>query len=160
MTDKKINVDYSEHATSSENLLASSRSSLSATIETRSGLSVALPCTPQTSLTPLEVESRLSGKESPCPSIYTKPLEDTDGDMVGRMSKVYATSDSAAASLEQFRLHLQGGGSSEPVEMGDPPAPQEIAMANISPRHDDRQEQSDTLNRTLHQVRMVLVCND
>ena len=75
------------------------------------------------------------------PPTVQVPLEGTDG-MLGRSSKVYATDD--IASIE--RLQSQ-------ESMGDPPAPNEINMANLTPRPEaDKATQEDALNTTLHQV--------
>ena len=75
------------------------------------------------------------------PPTVQVPLVGTDG-MLGRSSKVYATDD--IASIERLQ---------SPESMGDPPAPNEINMANLTPRPEaDKATQEDALNTTLHQV--------
>ena len=79
------------------------------------------------------------------PPTVQVPLEGTDG-MLGRSSKVYATDD--IASIERLQ---------SPESMGDPPAPNEINMANLTPRPEaDKATQEDALNTTLHQVSQCL----
>jgi len=120
-----------------------------------SGLLVSLPKDVERCLTPVEQPSSTA---QPPPSgtskandtevdfvasgtpTYFVPIEDADV-MVGRSSKVYATSDSTSASREQ--LHSN---------MADPPEPNLIAMSDLPPRQDERPEQSDALTSTLHQV--------
>lgn len=140
----------------STNLYGSSEDGTTAALETVAStagqnLTVAFPSVP--SLTPVEVQlHRGRTKFQEQPATFERPFEDVEG-MIGRSTKVYAASDSATASLEQFRLGSTSRQSSEGPAMDDPPPQPEIGMSNLSPRHDvDRQDPSDTLNRTLHQV--------
>ena len=138
-------IDYNDDTYTSAD---SSRINSASTRVTTPGLTVAFPQPTPSSLTPVEEQNIQEFVEKE-PKTFTKPLTEVEG-MVGKSGKVYAASDSTAVSLEKFRVN--SAGTPDSANMADPPAPNEIGLSNLTPRQDDRQDQSDTLNRTLHQV--------
>lgn len=110
------------------------------TADTAAGVSIALHV-PVSPLTPVESSDLVTDTAT-----FSVSLEDADeGVMVGRSTKVYATSEVGS------REELLQTYSRSTTDM-EPPEPTEIPMASLSPRQDDRQDPSETLNRTLHQV--------
>ena len=119
----------------------------SSSVQSDSVLVVSYPSPAESTLTPVEQESLpdTSRISSAVPATFTKEL-DNEEVMLGRSTKVYASPDSTALSLQHFRLRSPNQ-SSDNMSMQDPPPPSSIAMSNLGP-----QEPSETLNRTLHQV--------